>query len=249
MGLLFSLLSLLYAVRGLQVALAVGRYWAALGGRRLSAQGRHLAGQASFYLAVPVSVLLHELAHALAVWAFGGRVLTFGYRVFWGFVEHVGEYSPAERWFIALAGTLGSLAFGGLIWLLLRRHPAAAFRYFGLRAFHYQIYFSLVYYPLFTLLGFYGDWRTIYDFGATPLLSGATAVAHVAGLLLFWRANRRDWFETPQFDSVEAEARHVQAAAAAQAGRSDPEAQLALAMSQHAAGQPGQAAGTLAALL
>ncbi|MCA9934015.1 MAG: M50 family metallopeptidase, partial [Anaerolineales bacterium] len=151
--------------------------------------------QASFFIAVPVGVFFHELSHALAVWAFGGQVAEFGYRAFWGYVVPSGTFTPTQDWFISLAGTLGSLLFGLTVWLIFRQSRQPALRYFGLRAFRFQTFFSLIYYPAFTLLGFEGDWATIYNFSATPLWSGVTAVFHLILLFLFWQGDRRGWFE------------------------------------------------------
>jgi tetratricopeptide (TPR) repeat protein len=166
---------------------------------------KSLAEQSSFYLAVPIAVFFHELAHAVAIWLFGGGVEEFGYRVFWGFVRPTADsfFAPAQNWFIALAGTLGSLAFGLVLWLVLRRSSLPALSYFGLRAFRYQIFFSLIYYPVFTVLGFYGDWKFIYDFQATPLLSGLTLVAHLGSLAWFGLATRQGAFEMPTFLTIE----------------------------------------------
>ena len=68
-------------------------------------------------------------------------------------------------------------------------------RYFARRSLRTLLNYTLIYYPIFSAVTFIGDWRVIYNFGATPLLSGATAVAHAALLFLFWQANRRGWFE------------------------------------------------------
>lgn len=206
MDLLFTVISIFYAFRGLQIAAVVVRNWANLKGPAFTPKTKSLAGQASFFLAVPVGVFVHELGHALAVQLFGGQVLEFGYRVFWGFVRPAGSFSADQTWFIALAGTLGSLLFGLFCWLALKNNPSPTFRYFGLQAFRYQIYFSLIYYPVFTLLGFYGDWRTIYDFNATPVLSGATAALHAAALLWFWQTDRNGFFEMGAFGSPEMKA-------------------------------------------
>lgn len=203
----FNLLSLIYLFWGLQIARQI---W---GGRRewqggsFTQNEKRLAEQASFFLAVPVGVFFHELAHALSIWLFGGGVAEFGYRVFWGFVRPTADsvFSPQQNWFIALAGTIGSLAFGFILWIILRNNPLPALRYFGLRAFRYQIFFSLIYYPIFTLIGFYGDWRVIYNdfrFDTTPLLSGLTLAVHIALLGLFFYANRIGWFEMPTFSSL-----------------------------------------------
>lgn len=221
---LFNLLALLYIGRAVQMALQVSRNWSAVRQEPLTREKQRLAEQAAFFLGVPPAVLVHELAHAVAVVAFGGRVVEFGYRVFWGYVVPSGTFTALENWIIAVAGTLGSLSFGALLWLALRRNPSRTLQYFGLRAFRFQIYFSLLYYPIFSLFLPIGDWRTIYDFAATPLLSGATAAVHVLLLLLFWRADRTGAFEMVAFDSAAGQARFQATQAAADAG--NPQAQL-----------------------
>jgi tetratricopeptide (TPR) repeat protein len=203
---LFDIISLLYVVRSVQLSISLARGWQSLVAEPLTAFDKHQAEQAAFFIAVPVSVFFHELAHALAVWAFGGEVVGFTYRFFWGAVSHRGSYEPAEYWFIALAGTLGSLLFGVAVWWLLRENRASALRYFGLRAFRFQIYFSLLFYPLFSVVLPIGDWRVIYDFSATPLLSGITLAGHLAFLLFYWRFDRQGWFEAPAHETAEAQA-------------------------------------------
>lgn len=220
---LFDLIALFYLLRSLQLTVIIWRERHSLRQPPLSFRQKYLAEQASFFLAVPVGVLLHELGHALAVWAFGGQVLQFGYRVFWGFVVPFGRFNATQLWFISLAGTLASLLFGLSLWLLLRQSQTPALRYFALRAFRFQTFFSLIYYPVFTLLGFEGDWATIYNFAATPVWSGLTAVFHASLLVLFWRGDRLGWFEMPAFAD---EATAQEAAQLAAANRYDPQAQL-----------------------
>jgi tetratricopeptide (TPR) repeat protein len=196
---LFNILALLYVFRTAQLSITIWREWADFKSEPLTPHKKSLANQASFFIAVPISVFVHEAAHAIAVIATGGEVVEFQYRVFWGYVVPGGTFSAVEMWFIAIAGTLGSLLTGLLIWLATRNAQSSSIRYFGLRAARFQIYFSLIYYPLFTLLGFDGDWRTIYNFSSTPWLSGSTLFFHIAILLLFWRFDRQGWFEAPAF--------------------------------------------------
>lgn len=219
---LFNLLALLYIGRAIQLVIQIARGWTELRQEPLTRAKQHLAEQAAFFVAVPPSVLVHELAHAVAVWLFGGQVVEFGYRVFWGYVVPAGSFSPLQEWVIAIAGTLGSLAFGAVVWMLLRRSSSRTWRFFGLRAFRFQLYFSLLYYPIFSLFLPIGDWRTIYSFGVTPLLSGLTAAVHAALLLWFYRADRAGAFEMPAFDSLVAQERYTALAAAI-----EPEARLA----------------------
>lgn len=218
---IFNLLALLYIGRAIQLTVQIARDWTELRQEPLTRAKQHLAEQAAFFVAVPFSVLVHELAHAAAVWLFGGQVVEFGYRVFWGYVVPSGSFTPLQNWVIAVAGTLGSLAFGAAVWLVLRRQPSRTLRFFGLRAFRFQIYFSLLYYPIFSLFLPIGDWRIIYDFAATPVLSGAMAVAHAALLLWFYRADRAGAFEMPAFESVAAQSHF-----AALSASNDPAARL-----------------------
>lgn len=221
---LFNILALLYIGRAVQLTAQIIRDWAALRQEPLTGGKQRLAEQAAFFIGVPPSVLIHELAHAIAIWLFGGQVVEFGYRVFWGYVVPAGTFTAVQNWIIALAGTLGSLGFGAAIWLALRHNPSRTLQYFGKRAFRFQIYFSLLYYPIFSLFLPIGDWRVIYDFRATPLLSGVFLAVHIASLFWFWRADRRGWFEMPAFETV-AEQQAYETVQAAIAG-GDEAAQL-----------------------
>lgn len=221
---LFNLLALLYIGRAVQLAVQVARNWNVVRQEPLTREKQRLAEQAAFFLGVPPAVFVHELAHAVAVLAFGGQVAEFGYRVFWGYVVPQGSFTALQNWIIALVGTLGSLGFGALLWLVLRRHDSRTVQYFGLRAFRFQIYFSLLYYPIFSLFLPIGDWRMIYDFATTPILSGATLIVHGLLLLLFWRADRAGTFEMTAFDSAAGQA-HFEATQSA-ADRGDPAARL-----------------------
>lgn len=246
---LFDLFALLYLFRGLQLLNRIRQQWASLIANPLTNTKKQLAEQASFFVAVPPGVLLHELGHVLAVWLFGGQVVEFGYRVFWGFVRPSGTFTVTQDWFISLAGTLGNLIFGVALWLWLRHHRSAAFRYFALRAFRFQIYFALIYYPLFTIILPIGDWATIYDFGATPVLSGATAVFHAGLLLLFWYGDRIGWFEMPAFDSPDAQTNFEALQAQATANPQDTQLQLRYAEALRTGGATNRAKRHLEQLL
>jgi tetratricopeptide (TPR) repeat protein len=212
---LFNILALLYVFRTAQLSIAIGREWSDLKSEPLTPHKKSLANQASFFIAVPIAVFVHEASHALAILAAGGQVVEFNYRVFWGYVVPGGSFSPSEMWLIAIAGTVGSLLTGLFMWLLTRNAQSSFIRYAGLRAVRFQIYFSLIYYPLFTLLGFDGDWRTIYDFSSTPVLSGAMLLFHAGILFLFWRFDRQGWFELPAFANEAGQQKFEELAAAA----------------------------------
>lgn len=224
LGGLFNIFALFYIFRGVQLLVRIVRDWAGTIAEPLTREKQRLAEQAAFFISVPISVLIHELFHAFAVWGFGGEVVEFAYRVFWGYVVPSGEFTVAERWFIALSGTLGSLLFGLSVWLLLRHNESRTLQYFGLRTFRFQVYFSLLYYPLMTIILPIGDWRMIYDFAATPVLSGVTAAVHLILLGLFWRADRQGWFEMPAFESEAEQSQYEQVASGMTQG--DPRATL-----------------------
>lgn len=223
---LFNILAILYIFRTAQLSIIIWREWPDLKSEPLTPHKKSLANQASFFIAVPIAVFVHEAAHALAVILAGGEVVEFNYRVFWGYVVPQGNFTDVQMWIIAIAGTLGSLLVGLLLWLVTRNAQSSSIRYFGLRAVRFQIYFSLIYYPVFTLLGFDGDWRTIYDFSSTPLLSASTAAAHIVILFLFWRFDRQGWFETPAFASEAGQEQFAQLSAEAAANPQDIALQL-----------------------
>lgn len=224
---LFNIFALFYVFKGLQVAIKVGREWYSLRQEPLTPAKKQLAESASFFLAVPPAVLVHEFFHALATWMFGGKIVDFGYGVFWGYVVPVGDFSPAQYWFIALAGTLGSLTFGAGLWFALRHNSSSTFRYFGLRSFRFQIYFALLYYPILSIFITEGsDWRIIYDFQATPILSGLTAVIHLPILYLFWKTDRDGLFEQPAFATVDEQTQFYAVENIAALAPDDAQAQL-----------------------
>ena len=185
--------------------------------------------QVAFYVAVPISVFIHEVFHVLPVWAFGGKIVEFGFFFFWGYVLPDRVFPELwQEWVISFAGTVGSLLFGLSWWLLSRSNQSSAVRHLGKRVLRFQIYFSLVYYPIFTAVLSIGDWRTIYDFGATPRLAGATAIVHVAVLLLSWGLEKKGWFDAATFQSEEERALHEELQVSAENRPEDLTTQLAL---------------------
>ncbi|HZD11726.1 MAG TPA: hypothetical protein VE553_10325 [Candidatus Binatia bacterium] len=199
--LLFTLLSLVYFFSGLRLAQSLWERRQEFARNPLQPWKKAWSERAAFLLAVPPGVFVHELFHALAIWGFGGSLDDAGFGFYWGYVSSADPFTAPQNWFIALAGTLGTLLYGFVLWLLLRRSRSDAWRYFGLRVLRFHLYYALLYYPLFTLFTFIGDWRSIYDFGATPILSGATLVVHVTSLALFWWTDRHGWYEMPAFRS------------------------------------------------
>ena len=203
--LIFYGFSLLQLYRAYQLTRVISNEWQSIQQAPLTRRKMALAEQAAFFIAVPPSIFVHELFHAIPIWLFGGHVIRCGYGFYWGFVQADRFFAPSQEWLISLGGTLGSLLFGFVLWAILRQHPSRSLRYFGLRALRFQIIFSLVYYPLFTAFTFIGDWRTIYNFGSTPILSGATLVAHLLSLAWYWWHERQGGYEMVGHDSVATE--------------------------------------------
>jgi tetratricopeptide (TPR) repeat protein len=200
---IFTLLSAVYFINGLRLGYDMWQRRDAFSAEPLEPWKKQWSERAAFLLAVPPGVFVHELFHALAALAFGGKIVDVGFGFYWGYVQPVGSFTPAQNWFISIAGTLGTLLYGTAVWLYLRQNRSSAWRYFGLRILRFHLWYALLYYPLFTLFTFIGDWRTIYDFAATPILSGITLVVHLSALGFFWWSDRQGWYEMPAFASVE----------------------------------------------
>jgi tetratricopeptide (TPR) repeat protein len=226
MAMMFVLVSLLNVFYGWRVFRGVGQGWADLNREPLRRDQKQLIDRAAFFLGIPLGVIIHELFHALTVWLFGGQVVDVGYGLYWGYVSHIGYYTPTQLWIIAMAGTIGSLAYGVIMWLIFRRIRLSTYRYFALRVLRVHLFYSLVFYPLFTLFTFVGDWKTIYDFNATPLLSGITLVTHLSILGLFYYSDRQGIFDMPGFDTVQDQAEFE--SLKSQAARSPHDAQMQL---------------------
>lgn len=191
----FVLISLFYAVLGIRVVAQLARGWRETFDRRFTAQDRALVDQAAFFVLVPIAVALHELGHAVAVWLYGGRVLSWGYYGFAGFVGYDPTFfSPTQRIVVAAAGTIVNLLLAaGAVALVFGRRPPlrAAFNELLLQFVFISLLNALVVYPLLDLSsGLNGDWRQMYG-GGVPTLSLAIGVVHAAvlgALLWAWRS-------------------------------------------------------------
>jgi hypothetical protein len=207
MAMLFLLVTLFNVFYGWRVLRGVGQGWSALNREPLRPGQKQLIDRAAFFLGVPLGIIIHELGHAVTIWFFGGKVVDVGYGFYWGYVVQDRLFTDNQQWIISMAGTIGSLLYGVTMWLILRRIPLSTYRYFALRVLRIHIFYSLVFYPLFTLFTFFGDWRIIYDFEATPILSGVTLVTHLSILGLFYYGDRQGLYDRPGFDTVEEQAR------------------------------------------
>ena len=134
-------------------------------------------------------VLLHELGHVAAVLAVGAEVLDFNYGLFEGSVTVGGVLTPAQDWLVAVVGNVAGAVVGLTMAVVgvrgVRLRPAL--RYVLLLGGLLQVAWALIGYPLLSLSSNWGDWVVIYDFDATPLLSGATLAVHGGALYALWR--------------------------------------------------------------
>lgn len=189
----FSIISLIYVVIGIRVIADLVKNWKSVWDNRFTTHDRHIVDQAAFFVLIPVSVILHELGHAVAVWGYGKEVVDFG---FYGFAGYVAYYpfglTDVQQTIISAAGSLVNLVIcaGVFAFVLLKKPPVRAainelliqFAFIsGLNAF--------VVYPALDLAsGLNGDWRQMYDSGVpwlTAIIIAVQAAVLVAG---YWLA-------------------------------------------------------------
>ncbi|HEY8445915.1 MAG TPA: site-2 protease family protein [Thermomicrobiales bacterium] len=192
----FAIVSLLYAVVAVRVIADLARRRHEVFDRHFTERDRYYVGQAAFFVLVPISVALHELGHAIAVWSFGGRVTDWGFYVFAGYVSYVGPLTETQRILVALAGSLVNVLLAGaaLALVFLRQPPMRAA--FNELLFQFAVISganALIFYPLLDFAtGMQGDWTQIYD-GGRPAVSGLIFIGHVGILLgsyLLWKNDR-----------------------------------------------------------
>ena len=185
----FGLVDVIYGLAALFTVVAIVRSWSAFWDRELTAADKRLATQAAVFLVPPVVVLIHELGHVGAVLAVGAQVLDFHYGLFEGSVTVGGALTPAQNWFVAVAGNVAGAVVGLAMAVVavggVRLRPAL--RYVLLLGGVLQVAWALIGYPLLSLSSNWGDWVVIYDFDATPLISGATLAVHAGALYALWR--------------------------------------------------------------
>ncbi len=190
---LFDLLSLLYVFAGARSIWTAWQKRKGLTDAELTGFDRRMLDQLAFFLLIPIGVFLHELGHALATIQLGGTVDWLGggfhYALFWGYVEPIGRFSLLGFWWIALSGNLVSIAYGLLALPLLRLARANWQKYFWLSFARTQLGWALVGYPLITLLGFEGDWKTIHN-PSTWIVGLPFGIFHLLLVLALFLWNR-----------------------------------------------------------
>jgi hypothetical protein len=180
----FALLSLMYVVIGVRVIAQLIQRGKKVWDHNFTPQDRALVNQAAFFILIPISVALHELGHAIAVWSFGKEVVEFG---FYGFAGYVAYFpfglSDVQQTIISAAGTLVNLilCLAALAAVLLKKPPFRA----AINEVLIQFVFlsginAFIFYPVLDLFsGLNGDWRQMYDSGV-PWLSGLIIAVQAA---------------------------------------------------------------------
>lgn len=185
----FAILSLFYVVIGIRFIYQLAQVWRPTFDRRFTQSDRFMVDQAAFFLLVPISVALHELGHAVAVWTLGGDVTGFGFFVFAGYVSYRAPFTDAEQILVAAAGSVVNVVLCAVAigFVLFRRPPLrAAFNELLLQFAFLSGANALIFYPILDYAtGIGGDWSQIYS-GDVPALSAAILVIHVGILALGW---------------------------------------------------------------
>ena len=122
---LLILICAVYALIGAKMLREVWQQRATVFDDRVTPPERMQLQQAAFFVIIPLTVALHELGHAIAVWAFGGEVIDFGFYFFAGYVSYAEPFSTAQNLVVAAAGTIVNIVIGVVVlgFVLLKRPP------------------------------------------------------------------------------------------------------------------------------
>lgn len=216
---IFTILSIILSLVAIRVLVTTVRDRKQLFDRDFTPQDRQRLSEAAFFLLLPISVLLHEVGHAVTVLAFGGQVVDFGYYLFFGYVQPQGFFTPSQVFWIAFSGNLVSIVLGLIaiaVPLLRRLSPPVTYMLFVFGAI--DLANSLVFYPALDFFAHLeGDWSQIYTWN-TPVLSGGLAVIHIALIaagLIAWKSARGQRIYAQRTGLSENAARRVTKAQAA----------------------------------
>src|SRR5680860_460903 len=106
----FAIISLIYVAIGIRVVYRLVGSWGNVWDRKFTQSDRSIVDEAAFFVLVPVSVALHELGHAVAIWVMDGEVVDFGYYGFAGYVSYFAfQFDEVQRTLIAAAGSIINL--------------------------------------------------------------------------------------------------------------------------------------------
>lgn len=188
----FGFLSLFYLFLGVRFLLQFIPRRKEIFDNNFTASDRSMTGQAAFFVLLPLSVALHELGHAIAIWAMGGKVLDFGFYFFSGYVSYDPRgFSDVQRTLIAFAGTFVNLILIVLTLavVFLKKPPLRApWNELLLQFVFISGINALLFYPAMDVLsGMSGDWTQMYQSGV-PWLTGIIVAVQVGFLAAGWWA-------------------------------------------------------------
>jgi hypothetical protein len=190
------ILGLIVAVAAIATVVDTWRDREALFDARFTADERQRILRLAIFVLLPLSVLAHEGGHALFVKLFGGEVVDFGFYMVYGYVAHIGVYTPLELGLIAFSGSLVNIILGVGAFLIawfrpFKQRPAINYLLFVFAAL--ELFNALIFYPVFDAMGgIAGDWSTIYSHD-TPVFSSLIGLMHMTLLgaaVLIWRNPR-----------------------------------------------------------
>ncbi len=188
----FDLFSAFYTVLSIDTIFRLAKNWNSVWDNSITAKDRFIIQRIAIFILIPIGVFFHELGHAIAVWQFGGEVVEFQWRIFWGYVVPRGNFTPEEIWWIAFSGNLISIAFGILAILsipLIKKTVVKELLYtFAI----VELVYSLIFYPVFSFTNFRGDWLIIYNF-SIQTYPQITLGLHLLLLLVLWRITKNNW--------------------------------------------------------
>jgi hypothetical protein len=180
----FGFLSLFYAFLGIRFAYQFWPRRKAIFDRQFTEHDRSMVTQAAFFFLLPLSVALHELGHALAIWGLGGEVLDFGFYFFAGYVSYDPRgFSNADQMIIAFAGTAMNIVLIVIaMGLVLFRNPPLRAPYNELLL-QFSVISGINAFILYPLLDYAsnmsGDWTQMYE-GGVPTLTAAIVAIQLA---------------------------------------------------------------------
>ena len=186
----FGLLSLFYVFIGVRFLFQFIPRRKAIFDNNFTPYDRSMLGQAAFFILLPISVALHELGHAIAIWAMGGKVLDFGFYFFSGYVSYdPRDFSAVQQTLIAFAGTFVNLVLIviALAVVFLKRPPLRApWNELLLQFVFISGINALVFYPAMDLLlNISGDWSQMYRSGV-PWLTAVIVIIQVGFIAVGW---------------------------------------------------------------
>ncbi len=144
---------------------------------------------------VPVSVALHELGHAVAVWGFGRDVVDFGFYGFAGYVSFIPYgLSDVQLTVIAAAGSIVNLVLCVVaLGLMFLRPFRASINELLIQFAIISGANAFIVYPLLDLAsGLNGDWRQMYSSGV-PWLTAIIVAAQVGMIAAGYWLYSSDW--------------------------------------------------------